>query len=31
MFPLKEYVTYLNSSYGESVLAAMTIWVAMLG
>jgi hypothetical protein len=30
MFVLNEYVTYLNSSYGESVLAAMTLSVAML-
>jgi hypothetical protein len=30
MFVLNEYVTYLNSSYGKSVLAAMTSRVAML-
>jgi hypothetical protein len=30
MFVLNEHVTYLNSSYGKSVLAAMTLSVAML-
>ena len=30
MFVVNEYITYLNSSYGESVLAEMTLWDAML-